>query len=121
MSRIILVFIISALIIPSLTSEALAKCDKVQLIGAWVRLNINDPPLKTPTIWTFIPSAVGADYGSIKCTGDCERTYGPPVSYELNQPTMMSRMKVKFKKGKSIYYCKVEGNSLILGPMKFSR
>jgi len=121
MYRLILVVIISVLIIPSLTLEVLAKCDKAELIGQWKRLNINDPPLKMTTYWIFTPNFTGADSGTISCEGDCSRASGKPLAYELNQPVMTSRMKVKFETDKTIYYCKVEGDNLVLGPMKFIR
>ncbi len=89
------------------------------LARPWQRISGDEPPLKTPTTWTFVPAFPGADHGTIECEGDCDRALGRPVSYELNQPTMQSRMKVQFEKEETIYYCKVKPDELTLGPYKF--
>lgn len=101
------------------TGQASGGCDRDMLARPWKRLEGADPPLKTATTWTFVPAFDGADHGTIECDGDCDRALGRPLSYELNQPTMQSRMKVQFEKEESIYYCKVKPDELSLGPMTF--
>ncbi|MGB0970904.1 MAG: hypothetical protein ACPGVG_08065 [Mycobacterium sp.] len=104
---------------PPATGEAAGGCNKDMLARPWQRLDGADPPLKSATTWTFIPAFDGADHGKIECDGDCDRALGKPLSYELNQPTMQSRMKVQFEKEESVYYCKVKPDELTLGPMTF--
>ena len=109
------ILFLSLLILSVLTSFSLAReCDSKDMIGTWKRLSSN---LIESTYWTFTFDRAEQsyqpdtrEYGTISCTGDCNRAAGLPISYEWTQ----SKLTINFEKYSLDNKCTRDGNLLIL-------
>ncbi|MCH7535240.1 MAG: hypothetical protein IH948_05775 [Bacteroidetes bacterium] len=89
-------------------NEAYAVDCREIIAGRWHRVDIDDPA----TYWTFrITRREGNPEGTISCTGNCNRSWGRPLTFKVYR----DRIGITYsKRGNNNTGCRAMGNTVTI-------